>query len=139
VERRDYLPVCNDKGVPLPEFQATFCVRCVQPECSRSRAGGLFESRVASWEDRLFKNPPRMSKSDPLHAAIAAKRFIEIDVGRVPEVGGRSDWIDPRSLEEPKTPTRRPRKAKAPKAGAEHPRESEHPREPPGERVESVQ
>jgi hypothetical protein len=134
-ERRDYLPVCNDNGVPLPDFQAMFCVRCVQPECSRSRSGGLFETRVASWEDRLFKDPPRMEKSDPLYAALTAKRFIEIDVGRVPEVGGRSDWVDPRALDEPKTPTRKPRKAKSTKA-AELPKELETPKEPPPARVE---
>lgn len=134
-ERRDYLPVCNDQGVPLPDFQAMFCVRCVQPECSRSRSGGIFETRVSSWEERLFKNPPRLPKSDPLHAALAAKRFIEIDVGRVPEVGGKSDWVDPRSLDEPEPPpTPRPRKPKATKA--ESPREPGETKEPPVTRVE---
>ncbi len=132
-ERRDYLPVCNDQGVPLPDFQAMFCIRCVQPECSRSRAGGLFENRVVAWEDRLFKNPPRMAKSDPLYSALAAKRFIEIDVSRVPEVNGKSDWVDPRSLEDP-PPTPKPRKAKAPKVADP----KERLPDPPTARVEAT-
>jgi hypothetical protein len=114
VERRDYLPVCNDQGTPLPDFQAMFCVRCVQPECSRSRAGGLFETRIATWEERLFKNPPRMSKDDPLYSAISAKRFIELDVARIAEADGRSAWVDPRGLEEPEEPAPKPRPVKRP-------------------------
>ena len=115
-ERRDFLPVCNDQGTPLVDFQAMFCVRCVQPECSRSRAGGLFEERVSTWQERLFRNPPRMSKDDPLYAAISAKRFLEIGTGRVPEVGGNSEWVDPRALEQPAPEAARPRAAKQPKA-----------------------
>lgn len=117
-ERRDYLPVCNDHGVPLTEFQQTFCVRCVQPECSRSQAGGIFQTRVVTWQDRLFENPPRMRKDDPLYAAISAKRFMEIDGGAVPEFGAKQEWVDPRAVEEPK-PTPKPRKAKAPPAKPE--------------------
>lgn len=102
-DRRDYLAVCNNLGVPLPEFQETFCVRCVQPQCSRSKAGGLFDTRVATWRDRLFVNPPRMSEEDPRYAGISTKMFREIDVGgRVPEVGralGGSAWVDPLALD----------------------------------------
>lgn len=118
-DRRDYLPVCNDQGVPLPEFEALFCVRCVQPECSRSKAGGLFEARVSTWKDRLFDNPLRMPKDDPLYAAISAKRFIEIDTGRIPEIGGRSEWVDPRGLEQPAPQVSKPRAAR--KAPAQPP------------------
>lgn len=124
-ERRDYLSVCNDQGIPLPDFQATFCVRCVQPECSRSRAGGLFETRVTTWEERLFKNPPRMPKDDPLYAMITAKRFIEIDTGRIPEVNGRLEWVDPRGLEEPKEPSAKPRPVRKPKPPDSTPRVEE--------------
>jgi hypothetical protein len=115
-ERRDYLSVCNDQGVPLADFQATFCVRCVQPECSRSRAGGLFETRVATWEERLFKDPPRMSKDDALYAILAAKRFVEVDTGRTPEVHGSAEWLDPRTLVERPEPESRPRIVRAPRA-----------------------
>lgn len=115
-ERRDFLAVCNDQGVPLVDFQATFCVRCVQPECSRSRAAGLFETRVATWQERLFDNPPRMPKDDPLYALLSAKRFIEVDVGRVPNVRGPSEWLDPRALEE-STPVEAPRPARPPRPG----------------------
>lgn len=115
-ERRDFLSVCNDQGVPLPDFQATFCVRCVQPECSRSKAGGLFESRVATWQDRLFVNPPRMPADDPLYASISAKKFRDMEVGRTPEVGrglsGASVWVDPLALDEaPREPKPLPRPA----------------------------
>src|SRR5262245_46744848 len=113
-ERRDYLPVCNDLGVRLPDFQAMFCVRCVQRECTRSRGDGLFETRVATWQDRLFRNPARMDKSDPLYPTLAAKRFVEIDTSRIPEINGRSEWVDPRALEEP--PVAKPRPAKAGRA-----------------------
>lgn len=118
-ERRDYLPVCNDQGVPLPDFQATFCVRCVQPECSRSRAGGLFETRVSTWKERLFENPPIMPKEDPLFSSLAAKRFIEIDMGRVAEIHGPSEWVDPRKLEESASPASKPRAAPPPKVPIE--------------------
>src|SRR5262245_35854302 len=111
-ERRDYLSVCNDQGVPLPDFQATFCVRCVRRECTRSRGDGLFETRVATWEERLFTNPARMEKGDPLYSALAAKRFVEVPVGRIPEINGRSEWLDPRALDEP-APVARPRPARA--------------------------
>jgi hypothetical protein len=104
-DRRDYLAICNDQGVPLPDFQATFCVRCVQPECSRSKAGGLFDARVRTWQERLFVNPPKMSKDDPLYSVIAAKKFRDIDSGgRVPEVGrgmGSSIWVDPLAVDAP--------------------------------------
>lgn len=117
-DRRDYLPVCNDHGVPLPEFQAEFCVRCVQPECSRSKAGGLFDSRVATWRERLFVNPPRMSKDDPLYPVIAGKMFREIEVGRrIPEIGvglGTSAWVDPLTIDEPKPEPRPAPRAAAP-------------------------
>src|ERR1051325_467081 len=135
-DRRDFLSVCNDQGVPLPDFQAWFCVRCVQPECSRSRAGGLFETRVATWEDRLFKNPPRMPKDDPLYSTIAARRFIDIDPTRIPEVNGRLDWVDPRGLEEPKEPSPKPRAARKPKPSEPALRADEAPA-PPAQRVEA--
>lgn len=120
-ERRDYLSVCNDHGVPLPDFQAMFCSRCVQPECARSRSGSLFETRVATWEDRLFVNPVRMGKEDPRYAVLSAKRFIDIDVSRIPEVNGQAEWVDPRALEEPRGPSARPRAAAAPREASPPP------------------
>lgn len=131
-ERRDYLSVCNDQGVPVPDFQATFCVRCVQPECSRSRAGGLFETRVATWEERLFKSPPVMAKDDPLYGVLAAKRFVEVDKGRVPEVRGPSEWRDPRALsDDPGEPVAAPRPAPPPKPSMGSPAAPPQPERPP--------
>lgn len=140
-ERRDYLSVCNDQGVPLADFQATFCVRCVQSECSRSRAGGLFETRVTTWQERLFKSPPVMAKDDPLYGVLSAKRFVEVHSGRVPEIRGPSEWMDPRSLSdelgEPSAPRRA---AKPPRAVEDAPSdESPRPRQAPARPVLNTQ
>jgi hypothetical protein len=132
-DRRDYLAVCNDQGIPLKDFQTTFCVRCVQPECSRSRAGGLFETRVQTWEERMFANPPTMPKDDPLYGILAAKRFIEIDTGKIPNVRGPSEWMDPRALtEEPESTTVKPRPATRAPRPAPTPESSPQPGGRPG-------
>jgi hypothetical protein len=99
-EKRDWLGECNDKGVPLEDFQLQFCARCLQPECTRSLHGkSQFEARVTEWEDRLFKHVPRMDEGDPRYAMISAQKFLDIDTSRPPEVGG--SWVDPRDLEQP--------------------------------------
>lgn len=91
--RRDQLSECNTEKQPLADFQAGWCARCVNPECTRSLYGqSRFDLRVNSWEDRLFRNPPRMDSSDPRYRDIAGKRFLTVDVGPAPEV---RTWIDP--------------------------------------------
>ncbi len=102
--KQDYLRECNDKGVPLPDFAEAFCSRCLQPECTRSLHGKMkFDQRVATWEDRLFRNVPRLDASDPRYSAIAGQRFINIDTSRTPEI--RSAWIDPLTVTESPAPT----------------------------------
>lgn len=97
---RDMLPECNDAGLDLVSFQSDWCSRCLNLECTRSLAGKTkFEARVSTWEERLFKNPPRMSPDDPRFEKIAAQKFITIDVGRTPSVS--SAWVDPTDLVEP--------------------------------------
>lgn len=92
--RVDSLSVCNDQGVPLADFQATFCARCVQPECTRSQFGlSKFDQRVQTWHERLIAAPPKMDPSDPRYLSFASKPFQAIDLGPVSEVGG--GWIDP--------------------------------------------
>jgi hypothetical protein len=99
VEKRDWLGECNDQHVPLDDFQRTFCDRCLQVECTRSQHGkSQFEARVATWEERLFDQVPRMDPSDPRYQVLSAKKFITLDMGPVPEVRG---WIDPLNLKEP--------------------------------------
>jgi hypothetical protein len=98
-EKRDWLGECNDQHVPLDDFQRAFCDRCLQVECARSQHGkSQFEARVATWEERLFNEVPRMDPSDPRYQVLSAKRFITIDTGPVPEVRG---WVDPLNLKEP--------------------------------------
>jgi hypothetical protein len=89
--------------MPLDVLKEAWCSRCANPECTRSTVGTTkMERRVQDWEKKLFLDPPRMDPSDPLYATIAARKFITIDPGRTPEV--RSDWVDPRDLQEPQIP-----------------------------------
>lgn len=93
VDKRDYLGECNDHAVLPDDFRLTFCVRCVQPECSRSIvSNSQFEARVSTWAERLFLNVPRLDPSDPRYQPLATQKFVTIDVGRPHEVQG---WIDP--------------------------------------------
>lgn len=103
VTKLDYLRECNTFQIALEDFQRQFCDRCRQKECSRSQFGkSRFDQRVQTWEERLFKNPPKMDMSDPRFQEIAAKRFMEISpdrFGPVPEIGSRSAWVDPQAVE----------------------------------------
>jgi hypothetical protein len=90
-------------GTPIDVLTREWCARCLNPECSRSAMGqSKFETRVLNWEEKLFKNPPKLAPDDPRFAQIVAHKFITIDVGRTPEI--RSEWIDPRDLKEPEPP-----------------------------------
>ena len=104
--QRDLLRECNDKQAPLDDFQTGFCSRCINPECTRSLYGqSRFDLRVNTWEDRLFKNVPKMDSQDPRFQPIAGKKFLTIDTGRTPEVR-TSSWADPRDLQD--EPANRP-------------------------------
>lgn len=123
MNRRDLLRECNDKDVPLEDFSRQFCVRCLQPECSRSLVGkSKFEQRVSGWEDKLFKQPPRMDLSDPRYEIIRGKRFQEVQTGPVLEIG-RGPWQDPRDLAEPKAaaPALKPAASVAPPSPSAEP------------------
>lgn len=114
--KRDLLQVCM-KGLgpnppTLPEFKAVFCDRCLQKECTRSQAGtSLFEQRVNTWEERLFKNPKKLPQDDPRFAQITAQRFVDIASRQgtsIPIIGQSppqtSSWVDPRDLEQAPPP-----------------------------------
>ena len=91
--RRDQLAECNTERQPIAEFKEAWCGRCVNPECTRSLFGqSRFDLRVNTWEDRLFKNPPKMDARDPRYKEIAGKRFLSLDVGPAPEL---RSWVDP--------------------------------------------
>lgn len=105
--RRDLLAECNDQGVPLDQFQLSFCNRCLQQECTRSQFGkSRFDVRVQNWHQDMFTNIPRLDPSDPRYAGIAAQRFLTIDASPRPEV--RSAWVDPRDLTEGAQPPKAP-------------------------------
>lgn len=98
-QRRDLLAECNTERIALPEFQEGWCRRCINPECGRSLFGqSRFDLRVNTWQDRLFKNPPRMDASDPRFKAIAGQRFLSVDTSAPPEVRG---WVDPLEAPQP--------------------------------------
>jgi len=97
--RRDQLAECNTEREAIPVFQEAWCRRCINPECTRSLYGqSRFDLRVNSWEERLFRNPPRMDASDPRFQQIAGKRFLSLDVGPAPEV---RSWVDPSQVQAP--------------------------------------
>jgi len=100
--RRDLFGECNVDGAPIDVFSAECCVRCINPECTRSARGGKFELRVQTWQDRLFDNPARMRPDDPRYRSIAGQNFLAVDVGPVPNVRGSSGWIDPLAVKEAK-------------------------------------
>lgn len=104
--RRDCLAECNDQGVALEDFKNTFCVRCYQPECTRSLFGQMkFEQRVLSWEERLFKAPPKMDKKDPRYLPLAQADFRTISVDKPTQVSV-PQWLDPNDI--PATPVEEP-------------------------------
>jgi hypothetical protein len=97
--RTDLLPECNQKAAPLDLFVAECCLRCINPECTRSQFGkSRFDARVQNWFERLFENVPKMSPQDPRFALFADKKFLTLDTSRPIEVN-TSTWFDPRDLE----------------------------------------
>ncbi len=96
--RRDLFGECNVDGAPIDVFSAECCVRCINPECTRSAHGGKFELRVSKWQDRLF-NPPQMRPDDPRYGVIAGQQFVAVEAGPIPEVRGSSGWVDPLAKE----------------------------------------
>jgi hypothetical protein len=97
----DHLRLCNEHGIPFQDFEAQFCQRCLQPECTRSQHGkSRFEERVASWQDRLFLNVPRMPTTDERFRGITAQKFLTVDPG-TPRT--QAVWADPKDLEPPRT------------------------------------
>jgi len=99
-KRRDLLAECIQPGTAVDTLAREWCARCANPECVRSFVGQLkFDQRVQDWEEKLFKNPPRLAADDPRFNRIVAQKFITIDTTRTPEI--RSDWVDPRDLKEP--------------------------------------
>ncbi len=58
------------------ELREAFCFRCLRPECEKSSLNASrFSDRAENWEERLFKNPPKMAEGDPRFLPIAGQRF----------------------------------------------------------------
>jgi len=98
-QRRDFLKECHTQVIsqvkeplPLTEFGSAYCVRCFQPECSRSTHGVTkFDQRVATWKERLFLEVPRMDSSDPLYKSISSKDFQPVQESLVVLGWGETD------------------------------------------------
>jgi hypothetical protein len=78
----DHLPVCNNLGTPEADFMRIWCSRCLQKECSRSRAlefPDRFTARTATWAERLFIDTPKMPETDPRFEIINKKSFEEVE------------------------------------------------------------
>jgi len=110
----DHLRLCNEHGIPFQDFEASFCQRCVQPECTRSQHGKTkFEARVGAWEERLFLKVLKMDPKDERFPTISGQKFLSIGGGSGRSGGsgggssgspaGGSAWIDPKDLEPTKT------------------------------------
>lgn len=97
--QKDHLSDCNQHNVPVQDFEQAFCIRCSQPECSRSQYGGSkFDRRVNTWEDRLFKDVPKLSKDDPRYLPIVGADFKTIDPARRTVAFSSPSWFDPRDI-----------------------------------------
>lgn len=94
--RVDLYGECNQEGAPVDHFTAECCMRCINPECTRSTYGqSKFDIRVNTWHDRLFANPSTMSPDDPRFSLISAQKFLAINQ----PLTVHSGWVDPRDLE----------------------------------------
>lgn len=106
--RRDLMGECNVDAYPIDSFTTECCANCVNPECTRSLAGkARFDARTRTWFEHYFGDKDRMDPADPRFSRIAGQKFLVIDpglLGRAPEVGSSSAWLDPRELEQPPAP-----------------------------------
>lgn len=81
--KNDYLKECMSdivsvikKPVPINDFNNEFCKYCSNKECSRAGIlTSLFHTRVNSWQQRFFIDPPRATDQDPKFESIRAKWF----------------------------------------------------------------
>lgn len=94
--KRDLIKVCNDQNVALKDFQAAFCIRCLNRECSRSSmSSDQFSNRTSTWVERLFTNIPRMDSQDPRFKNLSAQNFIEVPGKESRPLELTSEWVDP--------------------------------------------
>lgn len=78
-KRTDLLRECNDQGVPVADFRATFCERCRNSACVNAGwAGSTWESRISTQVDRFLKRPLFADPQDPKFNTVRALRFLEI-------------------------------------------------------------
>lgn len=79
----DFLQECMStfSNMPMDSFNKQFCIVCANRDCSRSAAShSVFDSRVASWQDRLFNRVPRAGDDDASYDSIRAKKFLPVVV-----------------------------------------------------------
>lgn len=91
----DYLTECNRQGVPVAEFEQTFCQRCKQVQCRRAAWGSSrMDQRVQEQVERLLhpmQADPTLSKYGHL---VDFKSMFEHAL-RMEEANRRGDWEIP--------------------------------------------
>jgi hypothetical protein len=94
--KTDLYGECNLDSIPVDVFTAECCMRCANPDCTRSTAGqSKFDLRVNTWYERLFSNVPKMSPDNPKFESFSSQKFFPIN----PSLSINSKWIDPNVLE----------------------------------------
>ena len=102
----DYLKECLSditakikKSVPIDQFNAEFCVYCINKECARSASSNmLFDRRVNNWESLLFRDVPRAKENDPDYDDIRFRWY------KVPEVSTERTATNNVVISAPTTP-----------------------------------
>lgn len=80
MRKEDFFSECFE-GSPLKkeEFVATFCNRCRNTECSRSKFGNFsWSERMATQLDSLFENVHFADQNDPKYKELLMARFEEV-------------------------------------------------------------
>jgi hypothetical protein len=65
------------QSIPIDEFTKSYCIRCLNQDCARSKANGLrFVKRAVNWKEDLFINVPRADEHDSVFDNIRSRQFI---------------------------------------------------------------
>jgi hypothetical protein len=94
--KRNLLDECNDQRIPPRDFEATFCKRCRNRDCSLAGwASSSFEERVNTQVDRLLVSPyqarPEDTRFDPLRALLFKEIPADVALARLAD-----PWAGPK-------------------------------------------
>lgn len=77
--KKDFFDECFDKRIDPKEFKATFCDRCRNSLCERSKFGNFsWADRMLNQMDELFAQVERANPFDDKYKDIIAAKFQEI-------------------------------------------------------------